>query len=46
VHTRRLAGRVVKDAAGRERVEWDLVRGSYDDLLARRAASNTDVEPA
>ena len=41
VHTRRLAGRVVKGAFG-ERVEWDLTRGSYDDLLARRAAQ----EPA
>jgi hypothetical protein len=29
-----------------ERVEWDLTRGSYDDLLARRAASNTETEPA
>jgi hypothetical protein len=37
VHTRRLAGRVVHDGDG-ERVEWDLTRGSYDDLLARRAA--------
>ena len=41
VHNRRYAGRVVKDAHG-ERVEWDLARGSYDDLLARRAAQ----EPA
>ncbi|TQJ51252.1 HNH endonuclease signature motif containing protein [Phycicoccus sp. SLBN-51] len=41
VHTRRLAGRVVKGPFG-ERVEWDLTRGSYDDLLARRAAQ----EPA
>ena len=41
VHTRRLAGRVVKESFG-ERVEWDLTRGSYDDLLARRAAQ----EPA
>jgi hypothetical protein len=41
VHKRRLAGRVVKDAVG-ERVEWDLTPGSYDDLLARRAAQ----EPA
>ena len=41
VHTRRYAGRVVRDGDG-ERVEWDLTRGSYDDLLARRAAQ----EPA
>ena len=41
VHSRRLAGQVVQDAAG-TRVEWDLTRGSYDDLLARRAAQ----EPA
>ncbi|MDF2146381.1 HNH endonuclease signature motif containing protein [Knoellia sp. p5-6-4] len=41
VHNRRYAGRVVKDAPG-ERVEWDLTRGSYDELLARRAAQ----EPA
>jgi hypothetical protein len=34
VHTRRLAGRVVHDGDG-ERVEWDLTRGSYDELLAR-----------
>jgi hypothetical protein len=45
VHTRRLAGRVVKGALG-ERVEWDLTRGSYDDLLARRAACDTETEPA
>ena len=42
VHSRRLAGRAVKDAFGCERVEWDLTRGSYDELLARRAAQ----EPA
>ncbi|MDF2145497.1 HNH endonuclease signature motif containing protein [Knoellia sp. p5-6-4] len=41
VHTRRHAGRVVNDTDG-ERVEWDLTRGSYDALLARRAAQ----EPA
>ena len=41
VHNRRYAGRIVKDPHG-ERVEWDLVRGSYDELLARRAA----LEPA
>jgi hypothetical protein len=41
VHSRRLAGRVVRGAFG-ERVEWDLTPGSYDDLLARRAAQ----EPA
>ncbi|WP_160145311.1 HNH endonuclease signature motif containing protein [Phycicoccus sp. SLBN-51] len=42
VHTRRLAGRVVKGSFG-ERVEgWDLTPGSYDELLARRAAQ----EPA
>ena len=45
VHTRRLAGRVIKGSFG-ERVEWDLTRGSYDDLLARRVASNTEAEPA
>jgi hypothetical protein len=37
-HTRRLAGQVVRDDTG-ERVEWDLARGSYDQLLARRTAS-------
>ncbi|WP_406830278.1 DUF222 domain-containing protein [Pedococcus sp. KACC 23699] len=41
VHQRRLAGNVVRDAVG-ERVEWDLRRGGYDQLLARRAAQ----EPA
>ena len=41
VHKRRLAGRVVKGSFG-ERVEWDLTPGSYDELLARRAAQ----EPA
>ena len=41
VHRRRLAGQVVRDETG-ERVEWDLTRGSYDALLARRAAQ----EPA
>ena len=41
VHSRRLAGQVVTDEAG-ERVEWDLSPGSYDQLLARRAAQ----EPA
>jgi hypothetical protein len=45
VHKRRYAGRVVKDEHS-ERVEWDLTQGSYDDLLARRAASNTETEPA
>ncbi len=41
VHSRRFAGRVVRDDAG-ERVEWDRTLGSYDELLARRAAQ----EPA
>ena len=41
VHSRRLAGHVVHDRAG-TRVDWDLTRGSYDELLARRAAQ----EPA
>jgi hypothetical protein len=41
VHQRRLAGVVVAGAEG-ERVEWDLTHGSYDALLARRAAQ----EPA
>ena len=45
VHTRRHAGRVLRDEQG-ERVQWDLTRGSYDDLLARRCASNTEAEPA
>jgi hypothetical protein len=45
VHKRRYAGRVVKDEHS-ERVEWDLTQGSYDDLLARRVASNTEAEPA
>ena len=53
VHTRRLAGAVVQDPTSTRagtsagtgagtRVEWDLTRGSYDQLLARRAAQ----EPA
>lgn len=37
VHQRRLAGMVVRGPGG-EHVEWDLVRGSYDALMARRAA--------
>lgn len=37
VHTRRYAGRQVRDSTG-ERVEWDLRAGSYDELLAVRAA--------
>jgi hypothetical protein len=37
VHSRRLTGQVVSHGAG-ERVEWDLARGSYDALLAERAA--------
>jgi hypothetical protein len=41
VHQRRLAGQVVTGSFG-ERVEWDLSPGSYDELLARRAAQ----EPA
>ena len=41
VHTRRYAGRLVEDQ-GRPRVEWDLTIGSYDRLLATRAAQ----EPA
>lgn len=41
VHQRRLAGQVVRDDTG-EHVEWDLARGSYDQLLAQRAAQ----EPA
>ena len=41
VHSRRYAGRVVQGDAG-ERVEWDRTLGSYDQLLARRAAQ----EPA
>jgi hypothetical protein len=45
VHTRRYAGRVVRGSSG-ERVEWDLTHGSYDDLLARRTASNPEAEPA
>nr|WP_238338160.1 HNH endonuclease signature motif containing protein [Pedococcus badiiscoriae] len=36
-HQRRLAGRVVLSPEG-ERVVWDLARGSYDELLALRAA--------
>lgn len=53
VHTRRLAGQVVQDPTSMRagsgagtgastQVEWDLSRGSYDQLLARRAAQ----EPA
>ena len=41
VHQRRLAGQVVGGPEG-ERVEWSLTRGSYDQMLARRAAQ----EPA
>jgi hypothetical protein len=41
VHSRRLAGEVRCDETG-EHVVWDLARGSYDELLARRAAQ----EPA
>ncbi|WP_377641856.1 DUF222 domain-containing protein [Oryzobacter terrae] len=37
VHSRRYAGQVVRDALG-SRVEWDLRQGSYDELLAIRAA--------
>ena len=37
VHTRRYAGRLVQDGAG-ARVQWDLIHGSYDQLLAVRAA--------
>ncbi|HET8766394.1 MAG TPA: DUF222 domain-containing protein, partial [Pedococcus sp.] len=36
VHRRRLAGSLVRGPTG-EHVEWDLARGSYDALLARRA---------
>ncbi|GAA2160065.1 hypothetical protein GCM10009845_07540 [Pedococcus bigeumensis] len=41
VHSRRLAGQLVCDPSG-EHVTWDLTLGSYDQLLARRAAQ----EPA
>ena len=41
VHSGRLAGHLVSDSSG-EHVRWDLTLGSYDDLLARRAAE----EPA
>lgn len=41
VHTRRYAGVLVEDNSG-TRVEWDLAVGSYDHLLATRAAQ----EPA
>ena len=41
VHSRRLAGTVTSGPAGAH-VVWDLTLGSYDDLLARRAAQ----EPA
>ena len=41
VHRRRLSGQVVADPSG-EQVTWDLAQGSYDHLLARRAAQ----EPA
>jgi hypothetical protein len=37
VHTRRYAGRLVHDEDG-TRVQWDLTPGSYDQLLAVRAA--------
>ena len=37
VHQRRYAGRLVRGPAG-PRVEWDLRRGSYDELLAGLAA--------
>jgi hypothetical protein len=41
VHSRRFSGEVVADPTG-EHVTWDLTQGSYDNLLARRAAQ----EPA
>ena len=41
VHSRRLAGTVASGPAG-SHVVWDLTLGSYDDLLAKRAAQ----EPA
>jgi hypothetical protein len=41
VHSRRFSGQVLTDPTG-EHVTWDLTQGSYDDLLARRAAQ----EPA
>jgi hypothetical protein len=41
VHSRRLAGQLVHEPSG-EHVSWDLTLGSYDQLLARRAAQ----EPA
>lgn len=37
VHSRRLAGQVLPGPAG-EHVVWDLTLGSYDNLLAKRAA--------
>jgi len=37
VHAQRYAGRLVHDG-GSSRVDWDLTPGSYDELLARRAA--------
>ena len=43
-HRRRLAGQLVRDQGG-ERVEWDLARDSYDQLLARRAAQKP-ADPA
>jgi hypothetical protein len=41
VHQRRLAGRVMNSPLG-EHVQWDLTPGSYEGLLAKRAAQ----EPA
>ena len=38
VHSRRLAAAVVHDPGGGSQVEWDLTHGSYDQLLAARAA--------
>ena len=37
VHSRRYAGRLVEDELG-SRVEWDRRVGSYDEMLAQRAA--------
>lgn len=39
VHRRRLAGTLASDGGNTARVEWDLAPGSYDHLLARRAAA-------
>ncbi len=46
VHARRLSGRVVVNASGRQRVDWDLTIGSYDRDQARRNERERHAHPA